>query len=62
MIIDNDGPHGPFAAPGNVDMATGFHAIRVEFFENEGGATLFVDWAGPGIANQAVPASCYFTD
>jgi len=39
------------------ELSAGYHALRVEYFENTGGAGLVLSWAGPGIAKQVVPAS-----
>jgi hypothetical protein len=35
------------------------HDIRVEMFQDYGGADLFLSWAGPGIAKQIVPESAF---
>lgn len=57
LLIDNDGLHGMRERSATVTLAAGHHPLRVEFFENTGGAGLQLWWSGPGIAKQIVPAS-----
>jgi hypothetical protein len=54
-VIENDGIHGYFQVNGAVDLTAGSHAIRVEFFENEGVAALRFFWQPPGRGWQLVP-------
>jgi hypothetical protein len=42
---------------GTVTLTAGYHAIRLEYYENTLGASLIFSWQGPGIAKQVVPAS-----
>ncbi|WZP00396.1 hypothetical protein EP7_002038 [Isosphaeraceae bacterium EP7] len=58
-MIDNDGLHGMQERSAARTLAAGLHAIRVEFFENGGGAGVVLSWSGPGIAKQAIPASLF---
>ena len=48
QVIDNDGLHGDVRLNGSVQLAAGAHDIEVRYFEAGGGATLYLDWAGPG--------------
>lgn len=57
LLIDNDGLHGMREYGATVTLAVGYHPLRVEFFENGGGAGLQFSWSGPGITKQLVPAS-----
>lgn len=41
---------------GQVELKAGRHELKVEFFENEGGAGCRVSWEGPGLAKAAIPA------
>jgi hypothetical protein len=41
-------------------LEAGYHPIRVDFYENEGPASLIMSWAGPGIAKQVVPATAFY--
>ncbi len=57
MVIDNDGLHGMQERSVTLALAAGYHPLRVEFFENGGGAGLQFSWSGPGIVKQLVPTS-----
>jgi hypothetical protein len=60
LLIDNDGLHGMQERSARVALAAGFHPLRVEFFENGGGAGVIVRWQSDTIARQAIPASRWF--
>jgi hypothetical protein len=34
--------------------------FKLEYFENFGGANLYLNWAGPGLSKQIVPASAFY--
>ena len=55
MVVDNDGSHGPQIRIGRRDLAVGSHPIRVEYFNNGGGATLRLFYEGPGVERQIIP-------
>lgn len=57
LLINNDGLHGMQERSATLTLVPGFHHLRVEFFENAGGAGLEFRWTGPGISKQLVPAS-----
>lgn len=57
LIVDNDGLHGMVDAGSNIPLQAGKHRLTAEFFENGGGAGVIVRFAGPGLANQPVPAT-----
>jgi hypothetical protein len=59
LVVDNDGLHGMVERSGDIGLAAGRHPIRVEFFENQGGAGLIVRWSGPGVGKTIVPASAW---
>ena len=56
LVVDNDGLHGMVERFGVAALQAGLHPIRVEFFENYGGAGVILRWEGPGAARQVVPA------
>jgi hypothetical protein len=58
-VVDNDGLHGMTTRSATVALAQGKHQLRVEFFENGGGAGLIVMWAGPNRSTQVVPAEFF---
>jgi hypothetical protein len=57
LIVDNDGLHGMREHSGNIALGAGKHPLRVEFFENGGGAGIIMQWKGPGVSKAVVPAS-----
>lgn len=60
MIVDNDGLHGMEERSARVALEAGMHPIRVEFFENGGGAGCIVRWQSDTIARQPIPSSRWF--
>jgi glucose/arabinose dehydrogenase len=60
LIINNDGLHSMRELSATRTLSAGYHSLRVEFFENGGGAGLVASWSGPGIAKQVIPASRLF--
>jgi alpha-L-fucosidase len=60
MVIDNDGLHGIVEKNNEIPLAKGYHPIKVLFFERSGGDALKVQWKGPGIPTQIIPASVLF--
>ena len=59
LVVDNDGLHGMLERSGTIALAAGRHPVRVEFFENFGGAGLIVRWAASGTPKQVVPAEAW---
>jgi len=55
LIVNNDGLHGDREVKGEINLEAGLHAIRVEFFERGGGATMKVLAGGPGRDYSIVP-------
>jgi alpha-L-fucosidase len=60
ILVDNDGLHGIVEKNNEIPLAKGYHAIKVLFFERSGGDALHVQWKGPGVSNQIIPASVLF--
>lgn len=60
MVINNDGLHGMQTASASFAFAAGMYPIRLEFFENGGGAGFIFNWSGSGIASQAIPPQYLF--
>ncbi len=56
-IVDNDGLHGMVEQSGQIGLKKGTHKLRVEFWENFGGAGLIARISGGGITKQVIPAS-----
>lgn len=54
VVIDNDGLHGMLTKSAQFSFAAGMYPIRVEFFENGGGAGMTFSWSGPGMTSQII--------
>jgi hypothetical protein len=57
LAIDNDGLHGAVTASRALGLEAGLHELRVEWFNATGGRELRLEWEGPGVPRQPVPAS-----
>ncbi len=62
LVVDNDATHAPRERSGQIGLAAGLHAIRVEFFEKDGGQVLDVLYSGPGVTKQELPAGALFRE
>jgi hypothetical protein len=56
-VVNNDYVHASVEAYGSIGLMAGKHAITVGYFQQLGGSTLIVSYAGPGLAKQVIPAS-----
>jgi hypothetical protein len=59
LLVNNDGLHGMVEKSGSVGLGAGKHRVRIEFFENYGGAGEIVRWAGPGVSKAVIPAATW---
>ena len=48
LVIDNDGLHSSLAKTGSIALASGYHAIKIEWFNASGSAGLRLSWAKAG--------------
>jgi hypothetical protein len=55
LVVDNDGLHGMVDRTGSIELMAGRHPIRVEFFENGGGAGCIARIVGPGMSYGVIP-------
>ena len=55
VVVDNDGLHGMVERTGSIALLAGKHAIKVEFFENGGGAGCIVRFGGPETPYGVIP-------
>ncbi len=63
VVINHDGLHGATAKDGAVTLTTGYHALRIDFFEAGGGQQLTLQWQTPGSTSfVTVPNSVLSTD
>ena len=59
LVVDNDGLHPKIEKNGVITLASGEHDVRVEYFEKNGGDALEVQWSGPGIDKEIIPATAF---
>lgn len=58
LIINNWTDHGPTDNVGQIPLIAGsVYDIRLEFYENGGGAVAILGWAPPGMSREVIPAS-----
>jgi hypothetical protein len=55
--VSNDGCHAPQEASGETALKAGKHPFILVYFQNGGGATLELQWEGPDLPKQKVPAA-----
>jgi len=61
LVIDHDGPHGAdIEKSGRIVLTRGTHPLRLDYFQAGGGLFLRVQYSGPGIEKQDVPAMSLF--
>lgn len=60
LVVSNDGTHAPEEGSGYVLLRTGYHEIKVGFFQASGGQVLEASIEGPGMVKQIIPASMLF--
>ncbi|MDC7675879.1 alkaline phosphatase family protein [Asticcacaulis machinosus] len=56
-VVDNDGDHGVISASGSIDLTSGKHKIRVEWFNGGGGAWLGAYYQGQDLPRQFIDAN-----
>ena len=60
LVVNNDLVHAPTEISGVIGLRAGMHAISLGYFQQAGGSTLSVSYAGPGISKQIIPASSLY--
>lgn len=61
LVVNHNGLHGAdLEKSGKVTLEEGLHPIRLDYFQAGGGLFLEVQYAGPGIKKQDVPAIVLF--
>jgi predicted alpha-1,2-mannosidase len=66
LIIDNtevailDFGHPPIERTGRIGLKKGYHYFKLQYYENCGGEYLNVNWKGPGIKKQLLPAGVLY--
>lgn len=57
VVVDNDGLHPYVVQPGAIYLDAGPHPLTVDFFESGGLEQLTVEYAGPGLLRETIPAT-----
>ena len=61
LVLENWTVHGPTEDNGSIELEAGKKVpIKMEFFENRGGATARLKWESPSVAKQTIPESRLF--
>ncbi|HEY3324946.1 MAG TPA: PA14 domain-containing protein [Planctomycetota bacterium] len=60
LLVSNDGVHSISEKSATKTLTAGYHALRIEYFDNTNQHGLIFSWKGPSISKQAVPASALF--
>ena len=61
LVIDHDGPHGAdIEKTGKITLQKGIFPIKLNYFQAGGGMYLRLQYSGPGIEKQEVPAIVLF--
>ena len=59
-VVDNDGLHAAVEKSASIHLETGFHPIRVAWFNRTDKSELELQYEGPGLARRKVPDSALF--
>ncbi|SFF26733.1 PA14 domain-containing protein [Spirosoma endophyticum] len=59
-VVNNDGVHGEQERSGTIGLKAGLHALTIVYFNGGGGQALTVNYSGPGLSKQAIPASAFW--
>jgi len=59
-VIDDDFNHNGSVVSASILLKAGLHPIRVFYRHGAGSLKLEMEYAGPGISRQPVPASAFF--
>ncbi|MGH3881343.1 MAG: family 16 glycoside hydrolase [Actinophytocola sp.] len=63
MVVNHDGLHAPTPMEGSVDLSTGYHALKIDHFDNEVDQQVTLEWRPPGAGGfSVVPNSVLSTD
>ena len=60
QVVDNDGVHGVKERSGAVALEAGMHAIKILFFQRDGGHSLTVSYSYPHKPKQELPADVLY--
>ncbi len=61
LLVDNWTDHGPTENAGQIALVAGqLYDVRMEFYENGGGAVAMLSWSATGLSKELIPASQLF--
>lgn len=60
QVVDNGGLHGMEEKEGEIDLKAGDHEIKIEFFQNGGGAGIKASWEAEGIPKEIISDKVFF--
>ncbi len=56
-ILDDWQDHSATTTSATIDLSRGSHPIQIDYYQGAGEASVKLEWQGPGISRQIVPAS-----
>ena len=62
LVVDNDYTHGPQEQSGTIDLSAGWHSLKLDMFENNGGATVILRYNPVDGDKQVIPADVLSTE
>jgi hypothetical protein len=63
VVVNHDGLHPATPKDGTVNLTTGYHSLRIDHFERDGGQQIRLEWRTPGSSSFVlVPNSVLSTD
>jgi len=60
LVVDTDGLHSFSGKSGSMKLFAGMHEINLEYFQAGGGKGLSLEYEGPGVEKQKIPADALF--
>jgi hexosaminidase len=60
-VVSNDGFHGDIEKSGQIALSKGLHPFVLKYFDGGGGNTVSLNFDGPSLARQKIPAAFFKT-
>jgi hexosaminidase len=60
VVADNDGNHASRIVTGHIPLRQGFHKVKLEYFQSEGGGSLHISWAASGYELKPLDGSALY--
>ena len=57
VVVSDPAPHSARTTLATVELGVGWHEVEILYYENTGSEVLKLEWSGPGIAREVIPAS-----